>query len=76
MRRIPRYIKLSLHPRRDADVIKFLGSIDKGEIAQTVIDALRALANDAQPAPARPIAKPTPKTVGSFVSLDDSEGFN
>lgn len=73
MRRIPRYIKLSLHPRRDADVINFLGGIDKGEIAQTVVDALRALAKGEQPAPVQAIA---PKPAKRAVSLDDSEGFN
>jgi hypothetical protein len=76
MRRIIRHFKLHLHPRRDADVIAFLAQIERGDIAQTIIDALRQMAQGSQPLPVKPALKSAAKPVGAFVPLDDSEGFN
>lgn len=76
MRRIIRHFKLHLHPRRDADVIAFLAQIERGDIAQTIIDALRQMATEPKAPAPKPVSKPAAKPVSAFVPLDDSEGFN
>lgn len=82
MKGITKHVKIHLHHRRDADLIRFIKNhIEPGDFAQTVIEGLRLVAQGASPQvqhkPAgHPVCEsPTLKPV-NVVTLDDSEGFN